>query len=235
MTPTDPFQPVGLSGMLTRYVFIWLLLLGTIPISYPSRADGITADGVAVRTAAIGEFRFRYIDNEFGRLVLSRAESCYQNLSKGANHFFTDRLLKASADGSSERQIIAIWAHDSYLNIEFVSIELSGNTGRWQRTTSEQLNSLIFGEENDLATVTVPADKGELHPDVVKKLHTPLADLEFSPYRLDGFITHQSCFFLRVIEPEGSLNFLTLSGGGESRPTLTTYSDLVYTVFAAAN
>lgn len=235
MTAIDPCRPVRSSETMARVTFIWFFFLSANCTISLVQADEGATKGATIRNAMIGEFSFRYVDNEYGSIVLSRAKSCYRNLRRSTNHFFTERLLTASASDSLERQIIVIRTHDSSLNIELVNIELSSSAGEWGRTSHEQITSLIFDKDADLSTAVLPALSGDVHPDVVKTLLFPVSDLELSPYKLNGFITHQSCYFMRVLERENAVNYLTLSDDGQMLTSVPTYSDLLFEALAAAN
>ena len=167
--------------------------------------------GPEIREEHVGEFLFRYVDNENGATIVDRAKSCHAKLSRGAMHVFTMEPLQSGLGENVDRSIIVITnsTSDQYLDIR--TVDVSGQAATWSRLSYDMVFKTMRSTGADEELRAPKPVSGHLQPDQVSRFMTPLPLLYLAPTELEGFITAQLCYFLRIIDADSMSSVVLLS------------------------
>lgn len=197
---------------LLLIITAWLVALGGCIHQSPSLGEDEHPATSSARLIDIGGFLFSYEEGGGDALLLSRARKCRERLDGRINSLFTNDVLKAHSSGENSRSIYVMIARTSSNNLEIRRVQISRDSGKWQRLTNEQISAAVFGEKFEGDRIVVVPIEGELGPEDVSRLITPISLLALLPRKLETPITKQTCFFVKILDGEESSNVLIMSG-----------------------
>ena len=161
--------------------------------------------GGEVLTENIGGFQFKYVNNEHGDRIRSRAARCREKLDTRVNRQFTSDIRLTELPAGSDRLMALVIARTSSEDIDVLTAEISQSVGDWRGYSRNQINDIVFRGGD------VEPMRGGLDADSVSALSIPISAIELLPRQSHSPITHQACYFLMILDKEGSSSIVMLS------------------------
>ena len=183
----------------------YLLLLATLIGCTDEQAgygDSPEPSRVEIRTENIGGFQLSYASEPLGHIVQARAETCLRKLDYPPISELVASIHLTKLPEEFDRIIVLASMNSSHGGVDVITVGVSNGVGRWSKL--QPLNTV--DQEDDLTPLI-----GDVPAGFIEALSTPLDKIELQPNQLDGMISNQHCYFLKILDSTGSSSKLLLS------------------------